>query len=99
MKSQIKLLANTTWHSVILEFLLKDKYMKEVISEMAIIMTSPTQEILRQNHWQIMFLENLALKQNFDKTSMINKIMVQCWSLHSLLITKRCKMLFLNQQY
>ena len=32
MKSQIKLVSNKTWNSVILGYLLKDKYTKEVVS-------------------------------------------------------------------
>ena len=32
MKSQIKLLANKTWHSFKMEYLLKDKYTKSCIS-------------------------------------------------------------------
>ena len=47
MKSQIKLLAHKTWHSVILEYFLKDKSMKEVVSAMDIINTLSTQEIIR----------------------------------------------------
>ena len=43
MKSQIKLLAHKTWHSIITEYSLKDKYIKEVESEMDISTTSSTQ--------------------------------------------------------
>ena len=44
MKAQIKLLTNKTCHSVILEYVLKDKYMKEFESEMCIFITSLTHE-------------------------------------------------------
>ena len=37
MKSQIKLVANKTCSSVILEYFLKYKYIKEVVTEMALI--------------------------------------------------------------
>ena len=47
MKSKIKLSSHKTWYSVILEYLLKDKAMKEVVSAMDIIITSSTQEIIR----------------------------------------------------
>ena len=43
MNFQIKLLANKIWYYVILEYLLKGKDMKEVVSEMDIITTFPTQ--------------------------------------------------------
>ena len=43
IKTQIKLLANKTWHSTMLENFLKDKSTKEVLSEMDIITTLPTQ--------------------------------------------------------
>ena len=42
MKSQIKLSSNQTYHSVILEYLLKDKAMKKVVSAMDIITTLST---------------------------------------------------------
>ena len=37
LKKQIKLLTHKTWHFVILEYFLKDKAIKEVVSEMDII--------------------------------------------------------------
>ena len=74
MQSQIKLLANKTWNSIILEYLFKDKDMKEVVSEMEIIITLYTQEKIRQNKCQIRFLDNLVLKQDLDKKLMINGI-------------------------
>ena len=41
MKSRIKLLAHKTLNFVILECLLKDKYMKEVVSAIYILILSP----------------------------------------------------------
>ena len=49
MKLQIKSLANKTWNSVIIEYFLKYKYMKEVVLEMDIIITLSTQERIKQN--------------------------------------------------
>ena len=40
MKSQIKLLSHKKWHYLRLEYLLKDKYTKGVISAIDIITTS-----------------------------------------------------------
>ena len=74
MKSQIKLLNNKTLHSAMLEYLLKDKDMKEVVSVMDIITTFPTQEIISQNKCQMRFLDKLLLKQYFDKKLIINLI-------------------------
>ena len=42
MKSQTKLLAHKTCYSAILEYFLKDKSMKDVVSEMYAIATSST---------------------------------------------------------
>ena len=47
MKSHIKLVANKTWHSIILESFLENKGLKEVVSAIYIIITSSTQEIIR----------------------------------------------------
>ena len=63
MDSYIKLLSHKKLYYVVLGYLLKDKYMKEVLSEMYIITTSSTQEIIIQNKCQMMFLENLLLKR------------------------------------
>ena len=49
MNSQIKLLSHKTWNDVIVEYFLKDKDIKEVVSGMDIISTSSTQEIIRYN--------------------------------------------------
>ena len=46
VKMQVKLLAHKKWHSVMLEYFMKDKAMKEVVSEMDIITTYPTEEIV-----------------------------------------------------
>ena len=74
MKSQIKLLSNKTWHSFILEYVLKDNDTKEVLLAMDIIIILSTQKIIRQNKSQMRFLDNLSLKQEFDKKLMINVI-------------------------
>ena len=55
MKTHIKLLAHKPWHYVLLENLLKDKDTKEVVSEMYIITTFSTQEIIRHNKCQMNF--------------------------------------------
>ena len=67
MKSQIKLLAKKTWNYVILGYFLKNKDMKEVVSEMDIINTLLTQEIRIQNKCQMRSLDKLLLEQNADK--------------------------------
>ena len=48
--------------------------MKEVGSEMDIITTFPTQEIISQNKCQMRFLDKLVLKQDIDKKLWINGI-------------------------
>ena len=72
MKSHIQLLANKTWNYVILEYLLKDKYMNKIVSAMDIIITLSAPEIIRQNKCQMIFLDKLVLRQNFDHKLMIN---------------------------
>ena len=62
IKSYMKLLARKTWHSVLLEYLLRYKAMEEVISEVDIITTSYTQYQIRQSKCQMRFLDNLLLK-------------------------------------
>ena len=52
---------------MILEYFLKYKAMKEVVSEMDIITNSSTQDILRQNKCQMRFLNKLVSKQDVDK--------------------------------
>ena len=74
MKSQIKVLSNKTWHSFILEYVLKDNDTKEVLLAMDIIIILSTQKIIRQNKSQMRFLDKLSLKQEFDKKLMINVI-------------------------
>ena len=66
MKPQIKLLAQK-FHSSILEYFLKHKYTKYFVSEMEIITTLFTQEIIRQNKCQTRFLDKLVLKEDVDK--------------------------------
>ena len=56
MKTQIKILAKKTWHSVIIEYFMKDKDMNEVVSATDIIITFYTQEIIRHNKCQMRFL-------------------------------------------
>ena len=56
MKIHIKLLAHKKPHSIILEYSIKYKSMKEVVSAMNIINNFSTQEIIRQNKCQIRFL-------------------------------------------
>ena len=48
--------------------------MKEVVSEMDIIITSYTKEIIRQNKCPMRFLDKLVLKQDFYKKLIINVI-------------------------
>ena len=74
MKTQIKKLAKKTWHSVIIEYFMKDKNMNEVVSATDIIITFYTHEIIRHNKCQMRFLYKLVLKQEFDKKLMINEI-------------------------
>ena len=74
MNSQIKLLANKTCHCVILEYFLKDKYMKEVVSEMHISNTLSAEEIIRHNKCQMRPLDKVVSKQDFDRKLMINSI-------------------------
>ena len=66
MKSQIKLSAQKVY-SYILEYFLKHKDTKYFVSEMEIITTLFTQEIIRQNKCQIRFIETLVLKEDVDK--------------------------------
>ena len=61
MNSQFKLLAHKTCNSFILEYLLKDKDMKELVSEMDTITNLSTQEIIGQNKCKMRFLDNLVL--------------------------------------
>ena len=61
-KTQIKLLAHKTWYSANLAYLLKDKAIKEFVSEMDIITNSPTKEIIRHNKCQMRFLDKLVMK-------------------------------------
>ena len=74
IKSQTKILANKTWHYVVLEYVLKYTAMKEVVSEMDIIIIFSTQTIIRHNKCQMRFLDKVLLKQDFDKKIMINTI-------------------------
>ena len=74
MKSQIKLLAGKTFHSVILEHFLKYKDTKEVVSEMGKITPSSTQEIISQNKCQMRFLDKLVLEKDFDEKLITNVI-------------------------
>ena len=74
MKSHIKLLANKTWHSVIVQYLLKDKHMEEVVSSMDIVINLTTQETIRHNKYQMRFLDKLVPKEYSDKKLMINAI-------------------------
>ena len=67
MKTQIKLLAHKIWHSMILEYSLRDKYTNEFVSAMDIISNSSTQEIIWKNRYQMMSLEKLVLKKNVYK--------------------------------
>ena len=48
--------------------------MKEVVSAMNIITSLSTQEIIRQNKCQMMFLDKLLLKQDVDNKLTINSI-------------------------
>ena len=57
-----------------MEYFLKDKDKKEVVSEMDIIITLSAQEIIRQNKCQMRFIEKLVLKQYFDNKLMLNVI-------------------------
>ena len=61
MKQLVRLLAHKTFHYVILEDFLKDKPMKEVVSEINIISNSSTKEIIRQNKFQMRFLDKFLL--------------------------------------
>ena len=47
IKSRIKILVNKKCNSLITEYLLKDKHMKEVLLGIDIIITSCTHEIIR----------------------------------------------------
>ena len=98
MKSQIKLSFNKKWHYAILGYLLKDKYMKEVVSEKYVLITSSTHKITRQNECQLLFLDKLVL-ENSDQKLMINKIIFQCRSLHHFMIMIKWTMVLLNQQF
>ena len=64
MRTQAKLFFNKTWHSVILEYFLKYKSMKELVLEIYIITTSSTEEILIQNEYQMRFLDICLLRKN-----------------------------------
>ena len=57
-----------------LKNLLKYKDTKEFVLAIYIITTSSTEEIIRQNDCERGFLDNLLLKQDFDKKIMINVI-------------------------
>ena len=74
MKSQLNLVANKTCNSIILENFFKDKVIKGGVSEMYIINTSSTQEIIGYNKCQMRFLNKLVFEQEFDKKLMINVI-------------------------
>ena len=56
-------MAHKTWNYMILEYILKEKAMKEVVSKIYIFTTSSTQEIVSQNNFQVRFLDNFRLKQ------------------------------------
>ena len=71
-KIQIKLLYQKYWNDVILEYLLKYKATKEVVSAMDIFTTFPTKEIIRKNNCKMRFLYKLVLKQDVDKKLMVN---------------------------
>ena len=64
MKKRVILLAHKTCHPVILEFFLKYKAMKEVVSDIDVSTTCPTQEITRQNQFQMRFLDMFFLLKN-----------------------------------
>ena len=55
------------WHYLILEYFPKTKYMEDVISEIDIITTYTTEEIIRYNSCQMSFLEKLELIQDVGK--------------------------------
>ena len=52
--------------------------MKEVVSEIDLMITSSTQEMIMHNKCQTRFLENSVLKRKFDKNLIINAI---TWSM------------------
>ena len=68
MKQQIKIVPNKTWHSITIEYFLKNEDTKEVVSVMDTIINSSTHEIISQNKCQMRFLEKLVL----NKTLIIN---------------------------
>ena len=53
-----------------MEYLLKDKYMKEVVSAMDVIINFLIQEIIRHNKYQMRFMEELVFL--IDQKLMIN---------------------------
>ena len=55
-----------------MEYLLKDKYMKEVVSAMDVIINFLIQEIIRHNKYQMRFMEELVFL--IDQKLMINSI-------------------------
>ena len=57
MKEQLKLVAHKTCHYVILEYFIKYKAMKEVLSATDIINTMYTEEIIRNHKCQMRFLD------------------------------------------
>ena len=59
MKSQTKLLDNKTCNYEILHYLLEDKGIKELVSEMDITITSFKQKIILENNCQLVFLDKL----------------------------------------
>ena len=63
MKTQVKLVAHKTWYSVLLEYFLKDKAFKKVVSAIVIINHFSSEEIISQNKCQIGFLEKFLLKK------------------------------------
>ena len=67
MRKQVKILGQKTWHTVILEYFLKDKSMNYFVSEIDIITTLSTHEIISQNQFQMKVFDKFLLKQNVDK--------------------------------
>ena len=63
-KIQIKLLYQKYWNYVILEYLLKYKATKEVVSAMDIFTTFSAKGIIRHNKCQMSFLDKFVLKQD-----------------------------------
>ena len=61
MDKQVKLLSHKTWNYVILGYILKYKYMREVVSAIDIITNLSIQEIIRKNKFQMSFLDKFLL--------------------------------------